>query len=165
MSNNRSLAKFKTDMLNVQNQLRVSVRYRMVAICEEIAENMRAAAPTDEGNLAQSVRVVDITRDSAGSSDIAVKIKGGGRMTTRRSPNGQTYDYAAAIEFGNERSVAQPFFYPTWRRYNAGNSVSRKIAETAKEALAGNKNVVSRRGSPQFGSLGGQGIITGGKGR
>lgn len=164
MSNNRTLAKFKTEMKSLKNRMRFNIHERMLRTCGEIADNMRAAAPTDEGALARSVRVQDNTRQTSVNGftfdqKVSVKIKGGGPLTLRRSAGGQVYDYAAAIEFGNERSKAQPFFYPTWRRYR--QPAHRAIIETAEEALRGNREIAARRASGFTGSSRHEGVVIG----
>jgi HK97 gp10 family phage protein len=95
------------------------------AEARKLAAAMRAAAPRaeeDGGELRRSIRV-------STTGKLAVTIRAGGRLTT--TPSG--YDYSLAIEFGNEKSSAQPFFWPSYR---AGrNAVIAAIHTSFRNAL------------------------------
>lgn len=139
---NPSVAKFKSEMKAIQNKLRYDVHKRLLKTAEEIAENMRNAAPKDEGNLAASIRVKDISKVTYATARLAVKVLGGGPRTLRRSGrSGQVYDYALAIEFGNREHRAQPFFYPTYRRYRSPFPES--FRETVEQSIKSNQQRAS----------------------
>lgn len=137
-----SVAKFKSEMKEVRNQLRYDVHTRLLLIAREIAENMSNAAPKDQGNLGASVRVVDISKVTEVSARLAVKVKGGGPKTLRRSSrSGRVYDYALAIEFGNSEHKPQPFFYVTFRRYRA--PFPDTFRETVEQSIKSNNQRLS----------------------
>lgn len=157
---NQSVAQFRTAMKNIRNQVRAGVRESFLLTAEEIAANMRDAAPKGEGNLAASVRVIDNTRQTSGSSTVSVFIRGGGALTMRKSAEtGRAFDYSHAIEFGTEKMQAEPFFYPTWRRYRG--YATRRTAESVEEAIERNREVVASRQRPPFNTTRRQGVVTG----
>lgn len=153
MAYNPSLAKFKKDMTSIRARLRVDARQAMLNIAEEVAENMRSAAPKDEGSLAESVRVVDVSKSFANRTTLSVKILAGGPLTLRRNrKSGEVYDYAMANEFGTREMQAQPFFYNTFRRYQ--QIFPGQMAETLKESIEANNAIVARRASGVAGPSG-----------
>lgn len=160
---NPSVAKFKTKMLELREQMRYNTHERLIAMGEEIAENMANAAPKDVGTLAASVRVLDISKVTYGSARLAIKIKAGGPTTLRRSAkSGNVYDYAHAIEFGNREHTAQPFFYPTYRRYRS--AWPDKFQETVEETLQKGRVLIQHRVN-NAARRGGAGVESRGAGR
>lgn len=159
MSYNPSLAKFKKEMRTIRERLRVDARQAARNHAEEIAQNMREAAAKDEGSLAESVRVIDISRTFGNRVQIAMMIRGGGKMTLRRNKTtGELYDYAVANEFGTREMQAQPFFYSTFRRYQS--LWPETMAETVKESIAKNNEMLAQHeAGPSSGTASGYGVI------
>jgi HK97 gp10 family phage protein len=155
MPYNPSLAKFKTTMKNIRNQLRVNVHQAMLNTAQEIADNMKAAAPKDKGVLADSVRVQDNTRIGPASSRLSVKIKAGGAMTRRRNAqSGEVYDYSAAVEFGTQDMAPEPFFYNTFRRYRSAWPDT--AAETLEQTIEQNRKILDERAGAAGRNTGGR---------
>lgn len=155
MPYNPSLAKFKTEMHSIREQMRYNVHQRLLATGREIAENMKAAAPKDTGAVADSVRVEDVSRIGPASSSYSVKIKAGGPKTMRRSSkSGEVYDYSAAVEFGTQDMQPEPFFYNTFRRYRS--HWPNQIAETFEQTLQRNQKILDQRSGDQGRHTGGR---------
>lgn len=94
---------------------------------DRVADAIEEAAPRGEsGNLAGSVNV------RRGRGTLELEVRAGGAATTKevRAGSSQPYDYSLAVEFGNEHSPAQPFFYSTWR------DMQGEVAEAIAEAVA-----------------------------
>lgn len=149
MAYNPSLAKFTTRMKTLKEQMRHNYHQRVLATAQEIADNMRAAAPKDKGVLADSVRVIDNSRIGRSSARISVKVKAGGPTTVRRSASGEVYDYSAAVEFGTQEMQAEPFFYNTFRRYRA--PFLDQAAETLEETIERNEKIRTYSGGDRVG--------------
>lgn len=95
-----------------------------------LSEAQRDAAPQGEtGNLRASCRVED------GRNELEVVVLAGGPLTTKevRIGSGEPYDYALAVEFGNARVGAQPFFFPIYRRMRRG--IEGAINKAMEQAL------------------------------
>ena len=107
-------------------EVKKDLQASMTASAHELAGKIRTAAPKDEGNLAASVRVEEFNRGGIGAI-----VKAGGPLTTRPVRQGQsaTYDYALAQELGTQDMLAQPFFFPSYRRQK------RKIRTKASKAV------------------------------
>lgn len=155
MAYNPSLAKFKTEMHSIKEQMRYNVHQRLLATGREIAENMKAAAPKLEGALAESVRVEDVSQIGPASSRFSIKIKAGGAATMRRNTkSGEIYDYSAAVEFGTQDMQAEPFFYNTFRRYRS--HWPNQVAETIEQTLQRNQKILDQRSGDQGRHTGGR---------
>lgn len=83
---------------------------------EEMVDPVRAAAP-----IGATGRLRDSVRKSEGRNDLEWIVEAGGSLTTKdvRVGADADYDYALAVEFGNEHVPAKPFFYPTIRARRA----------------------------------------------
>lgn len=159
MSYNPSLAKFKNEMRSIRERVRVDARKAARNQAEEIAQNMREVAAKDEGGLAESVRVIDVSKTFGNRVQITMMIRGGGRLTLRRNQkSGELYDYAVANEFGTREMRAQPFFYSTFRRYQS--LWPETMAETVQESIAKNNEMLAQHeAGPSSGTQSGYGII------
>lgn len=74
----------------------------------QLADAIREAAPSDKGDLQESVRV-EPTDDP-----LRVVVTAGGTPgTIETNKAGVEFDEALMIEYGTSRSEAQPFFWPT----------------------------------------------------
>jgi HK97 gp10 family phage protein len=111
------------------DKVREKLAGKIGAIAEDLAEDIRSAAPQDSGRLRESVRVED------GRDELDKIVKAGGPLTTKEVRNGSgiAYDHALAIEFGTSKMPAQPFFWPTVRR--RARDVHDQIEAAVKEAL------------------------------
>ena len=85
---------------------------------------MRSSASRDKGNLQASVDVI------LGKRDTQISIVAGGKLTTRTTSAGVSYDYARADEFGTREMPAKPFFFTTYR------AMKKKIRSTMKRRLS-----------------------------
>jgi HK97 gp10 family phage protein len=96
---------------------------------------MKSVAPEGEtGKLKESIR------KEPGANVLQVKIKAGGKLTTKevRKGSGVAYDYARADEFGTEHAPAKPFFFPTFRLRKKAirTSVRKQITKAIKARSA-----------------------------
>lgn len=94
-----------------------------------LADAIEAAAPRDQGDLADSVEV----RRKRNTLEFEVTV--GGDKTTKevRGGSGVEYDYAMGIEFGNEHVPAQPFAYPTARAMAPG--IEQRLTDKVDQIL------------------------------
>ena len=96
----------------------------------KLADKIRAAAPQDEGDLVESVRV------EPGEEEPGIVIAAGGEATTTTSSkSGRPYDHSLAVEFGTQKMTARPFFYPTIRAHarDLRRNVGREIQDELKD--------------------------------
>lgn len=103
-----------------------------VAAGEVVAAQKALAAPNvDSGDLQMSIRFTPFSRGGIG-----VIFEAGGPLTTKevRSGSGADYDYALANELGTQDMLAQPFFYPGFRRKRA--SIRRRASKGLRKAVA-----------------------------
>lgn len=108
------------------SQVKKDLQESLTASANELAGKMRSAAPVDDGDLRASIRVKEFDRGGIGALVLA-----GGALTTKPVRHGQSvrYDYSLAIELGTQEQLAQPFFYPSYRRRKA------KIRTKASKAV------------------------------
>jgi HK97 gp10 family phage protein len=121
---------FKRRLARIPARVRADVMGVMEAAAGEVAQIMRVVGPDDRTfELERSIRV------EPSPGELRVRIKAGGKRTTRavREGSGVAYDYALAQEFGTENQAARPFFYPTWRLRR--RSVRSKINRAIKRAV------------------------------
>jgi HK97 gp10 family phage protein len=141
-SGNPTVKQFKTDMLNVTEQLKGDLEQTYLREADELMENMRGAVPVLSGELKASIRKVNMTQRSAGEKKVSILVLAGGPMTTKHEKRG-SYDYAVATEFGTQKEKAEPFFYSSARLYEqAGRDSAR---ETVDQAIAANNEVRALR--------------------
>jgi len=110
-------------------RLRRDFAAELKAIADQLASDIRAAAPTESGKLQSSVRV------QRGKDTLELLVLAGGPSTTKevRKGSGVSYDYALGIEFGTTKMEAQPFFYSTYRLQR--DAVRNKIYEAAARSV------------------------------
>lgn len=142
-SGNPTVKQFKTDMLAVSNALKGSLEDTYLRQADELMQNMRGSVPVESGTLKASIRKRNVTRHYQASYRVSIQVLAGGPTTTHRSANGQIYDHALGIEFGTVHNKAEPFFYPTARRYAQGSRTS--AAETVDKAIEENNRVRALR--------------------
>jgi HK97 gp10 family phage protein len=152
MTYNPSVARFKKDMLDIVNRAKQDYRKTLVKQAEELAENIREAAPKRTGTLRQSVRVRDISTETK----VSVLVFAGGPLTTKRTAN-TVYDYAVGTEFGTQKENPEPYFYNTYRLYK--NEGLAQIHETFDQVIEQNNQMRAARSE----GLISYGSYTGGK--
>jgi HK97 gp10 family phage protein len=133
MGSNPSVRKFRTDMTELVNRAKQNFHETLLKQADELAGNIKDAAPKLTGALASSVRTKDVsTKDG---TKLSVLVIAGGPKTTKRTASGQAYDYALATEFGTQNEVAEPFFYNSARLYskNGIEQYKETLAETIEE--------------------------------
>lgn len=145
---NPSVEGFKTIMKSFSEQMKYNFHLRMVKTAEELAQNIRNAAPKETGALAASVRVIDLTGKRGKSYRFYVWVLAGGRTTLRRTKLGVTFDYAIAEEFGTVTQPPNPFFYNTWRRYRY--EVFNQWQETFEQTIKENERIREGKGYRSF---------------
>jgi len=184
-SGNPTVKRFKTDMINFRNQLLGSFEDNLNRQADELMQNMRGSVPVDTGNLKRSIRKRTITRKFGNRARVSILVMAGGPMTTvryggrasyardvqigsgdtagiaRGGSGGVTYDYSLGIEFGTVDMKAEPFFYPTARRYQQAGRQS--AAETLEKAIEENNRLREQR-SDHYSRQSALGVSTGGRG-
>jgi hypothetical protein len=144
-SGNPTVKRFRTDMLEFQQQLAGALEDNLNRQADELMENMRGAVPIASGALRNSIRKKNISVSFGNRVRVTVLVIAGGTPTTRRTAAGAAYDYAVATEFGTEKEKAEPFFYSTSRRYE---QVGRQMAaETVDQAIEENNKLRDIRAS------------------
>jgi hypothetical protein len=150
-SNNPSVRRFKTDMQNLVNKAKYDFHQETLAMADEVIGNMHRAIPHNvSGHLSQSLRKKDVTNSD--QSKISVLVIGGGRLTTRRTAKGNSYDYALAEEFGTVKETPRPFFYSTYRFYIQRGQ--EQFRETFDQTIEENNKVRANRANNYSNSAG-----------
>lgn len=108
----RSAKRLTARLAKVPIEVRAAAAAEALLQAQRLAQVIAGAAPSDEGALRASIRVV------VGKRGDRFYVRGGGPTTTRLVEAGKsaTYDYALAIEHGTEKLRRRPFFYPTARK-------------------------------------------------
>lgn len=114
-----------------------SVERHLKAANEKTADDMtgmmRRLVEVEKGTLRASIRTEPGQRNPT-----AVIIRAGGPTTTKPVREGAdaSYDYALAMEWGNSRQPAEPFFYVSVRAGKRGhkNRVNKAFRTALKEA-------------------------------
>lgn len=150
MTYNPTVARFKMDMLNIVNRAKQDFHKTLLLQAEELAENIRSAAPVVTGALRSSVRTRDVSNQSG--TKLSVLVLAGGSKTTKRS-KGQSYDYSVGTEFGTVKETAEPFFYNTYRLYRANGVKDQE--ETFKNIIDESNRLRDSRPDLSLGSVGG----------
>lgn len=125
----------RATLARLPKQVKKDLQENLTASANELAGKMRLAAPVDEGDLRSSIRVKKFDRGGIGALVLA-----GGPLTTKPVRQGQSvrYDYSLAIELGTQELLAQPFFYPSYRRQRS------KIRAKASKAVRSAVNKVTK---------------------
>lgn len=125
------LPKFESLALSATRKARLRERVLggLTSTAQSIAEDIRQAAPEDEGALRDSVHV------ETDAQALRVTIEAGGQSTTKFSKNGRAYDHAMAVEYGTTHQPARPFFYPpiNAREDEFGDAVDRSGQDALDE--------------------------------
>jgi len=132
MAVNATVERFRKLTVDLQKEVHDLAVAELNTQAARLAETIRSVAPTDEGGLKHSVRVVP------GKKDTIVRVVAGGQLTIRMSISAEPYDYARADEFGTVSMRARPFFFPTYRlmRKRIRSSMRRKITASIKKRSA-----------------------------
>lgn len=156
MGNNASVRRFKTDMLDLDNQMRYSFHQSLLMQADELVGNIKNAIQHSEtGHLKESVRKKDVSRITADDARYTVLVLAGGPLTTKRTKSGHSFDYALAEEFGTIKEDPRPFFYNMARLYRAQGL--ERFRETLKQTIASNNELRARRGDNYSSGPGGFG--------
>lgn len=118
---------------------RKEITAQLPVFARELITDQQMLVPVDEGDLAQSIRM------EPGRTLLSVKVVAGGTERTRkeiRKGSGVYTDTALAMEFGNSRVSAQPFFFPPWRAHR--KRIRRKIANSVRKVARN----VAKEGGP-----------------
>lgn len=154
--NAQAIANITRRMRAVPEELKRAAEAEIVRVAEKMAADMRRDVPVDEGDLYDTIKVVQLADDGG---QIAVRIQAGGERTTDRIGTrtydrevrigsgdtagrtkkaggfNVTYDYAVGVEFGTSRVPARPYFWPNYRRHKkrVKAALSRVIRKAAKD--------------------------------
>jgi HK97 gp10 family phage protein len=117
--------------VDLPKKLQRELAGRIKDIADELADDIRAAAPEGEtGKLKESIRV------RRGRNTLELFVEAGGNLTTKevRGGSGVPYDYALAQEFGTQKRPAQPFFYSTYRARRA--DIRQEIDDAVSDVIS-----------------------------
>lgn len=114
MGNNPSVRQFKTDMQDLVNRAKQDFHQTLLLQANELADNIKAAAPVRTGTLRDSVRVRDVS--TSDETKLSVLVIAGGPKTTKQENSGSA-DYAVITEYGSRKEKPEPFFFSTFRLY------------------------------------------------
>jgi HK97 gp10 family phage protein len=142
MGSNPSVRQFKTDMQDLVNRAKQDLHQTLILQANEVAENIRSAAPVRTGNLRKSIRVRDVS--TADQTKLSVLVIGGGSLTTKRENSGP-HDYSLSTEFGTVKERAEPFFFSTFRLYQQHGLDQFK--ETFEQTIEANNQIRAARAS------------------
>lgn len=135
MANNRVLGRelLKKKLAALPKAVKAEVQSELnIAAGEVVAAQKALAAPNvDSGNTQMSIRFTPFSRGGIG-----VIFEAGGPLTTKPVREGADadYDYALAQELGTQEMLAQPFFYPGFRRKRA--TIRRRASKGIRKAVA-----------------------------
>lgn len=136
MANNRVLGVqlLRAKLAKLPKAVQEEVQVALTKSAEAIAAQQRSMVPVANGTLRDSIRVEPFTKGGIGAL-----IHAGGPTTTKPVRAGQsaTYDYALAQELGTQDQLAQPFFYPGFRRKKsaAKGRASRAVKKAVEKAM------------------------------
>lgn len=124
----KGLRELNRKLAAIPKATRVEVRKVLEKSATEMVLLAKGLAPTDEGDLVNSIR------QEPGKNELAVVVRAGGEATTE---NG--YDHAFAVEHGTVNMPEQPFFWNSYRaiKKRAKGRATRAIRKAAREAVAG----------------------------
>lgn len=114
MGNNPSVRQFRTDMQDIVNRAKHNFHQTLLLQANELAGNIKAAAPVLTGALRDSVRVRDVS--TSDGTKLSVLVIAGGPKTTKRENSGP-HDYSVTTEYGSVKESPEPFFFSTFRLY------------------------------------------------
>ncbi len=137
MARSDGARRFKALMAALPVELRKQIGQEIAKQANALVSVQKRAVPKDKGALRDSIRA-EVT---AGRT-LSISVKAGGPKTTRPVRKGQkaTYDYALGQEFGNRRTRAQPFFFPSYRLKKP--AIRRGIGKVVKTTI----QTATRRG-------------------
>jgi HK97 gp10 family phage protein len=132
MAPNKSVLAFRKLTVDMQREIFNDAVAELDSQADNLVQTMRGVVvhgPTS--NLANSIR------KEPGRKETVVVVRAGGATTTVQH-GGRPYDYARAVEFGTEKTPAQPFFFPTYRlmKKKMRSAMSRKITKRIKQYSA-----------------------------
>ena len=129
---NLSVQQFQDLMAKIPKVVADELKLIPYEQAQVLANAMKAAAPVGHDarhELRDSIRV------EAGRRPLQAFVRAGGPTTTIISvQTGHPYDYAIANEFGTQRMVAQPFFWPVYRLMK--RRIRAAMSRAARKAIA-----------------------------
>lgn len=134
MADDGGLSRFQRRMRAIPKGVRAAVNPALVKGAEEIAANMRALAPVDEGDLKESIAVT-----GPGQATPPYSQPGGAMVVPENAAavtaGNSDVRYPHLQEYGTTNHPAQPFFWPGFRlaRKRAANRVKRAMAKACRE--------------------------------
>lgn len=140
MGNNPSVRQFKTDMQDLVNRAKYNFHQVLLMQANELAGNIKAAAPVLTGALRDSVRVRDVS--TADETKLSVLVIAGGAATTKQEDSGP-HDYSVTTEYGSVKEKPEPFFFSTFRLYQQHGL--EQFQETLDETIANNNTIREAR--------------------
>jgi HK97 gp10 family phage protein len=125
MVSNNGLADFQRRLAALPKAIKVGVQPALDASANELVTVQRALAPRDDGALQASIKW-------SSTGELSRQVTAGGETTTRPVRDGvdASYDYSLGVEFGTQKSSAQPFFWPGYRL------VKKRIRSRIKRAIS-----------------------------
>ena len=128
--NAASRAQLKKDFEAIPDRMRVAAKALIGETSARMVDQMKLSAPSDEGDLADSIRAEDISTESW----LRVRVSVGGKKTMRESKTGRPYDYARAAEYGTIDTAPHPFFRPV--RDREKKKFNARLRNTLKKAAS-----------------------------
>lgn len=126
---NQSVVRFKALTGELRKEVHDQAVKELNNQAQILAGAIKSAAKSDKGNLRASVNVVQ------GKKDTQVSVVAGGKLTTRTTKAGKSYDYSRADEFGTQEMPAQPFFFTTYRllKSKIKSTMKRRLSKSIKD--------------------------------
>lgn len=129
-------------MLDIVNRAKQDFHQTLLLQANELAGNIKAAAPVRTGALRDSVRVRDVS--TSDGAKLSVLVIAGGPKTTKQENSGP-HDYSVTTEYGSRKEAPEPFFFTTFRLYQQGGL--EQFRETLDQMIEENNRVRANRSS------------------
>jgi hypothetical protein len=128
-------------MLDLVNRAKQNFHETLLLQANELAGNIKAAAPVRTGALRDSVRVKDVS--TSDGTKLSALVIAGGPKTTKRESSGP-HDYSVTTEYGSVKEAPEPFFFSTFRLYKQQGL--EQFKETLDQTIDENNRVRALRG-------------------
>lgn len=109
--------RLKARLQAIPGRMRAEVRAAIEKSADELVGMQQRLAPVDDGVLRDSIR------KEPGDHDLAVAVKAGSDAAF----------YARFVEFGTQRTPAQPFFFPAYRALR--KRIRARISRAVRKAV------------------------------
>lgn len=102
------------------------------AAADKVASDAKALCPVDTGSLQKSIRTESV---SSAGGEWSVGVTAGGYVINPKSK--REVDYAACVEYGTSRMMAQPFLKPALIQNQAAirDAISLAVMDTIESAV------------------------------